>query len=352
MSRHDARLSVAILVVPRTLALDFSIAAQLLGQQDGYEILICADHDGRHDDPATASLSEGVAVSAPHPLSVVADADIVVVPGYDDPVNAPPAGYLDVIRRSADRGARVVAICTGVFALAAAGIMDGRRATTHWQYTSALRQAHPRVDVLENRLFVEDGTIMTCAGAGAGIDACLHLIQSDFGVAAALDVSRRVVASPTRSGTHVQYVDAITPPGSGLVPLRGWMMENLSQPLTLQLLAQRSGMSRRGFIRNFRQETGLPPMRWLLMQRVISARRLLEVSDWAIDKVAAETGFGSAANFRSIFRREVGSTPSAYRMKHRDALITHSLPGPDTAERVSNSGDTAVDDRAGTGSQT
>lgn len=316
MPYRTTELTVAILVMPSVIALDFSIPAHILGSCSGYKVIVCAEttesagagagHRPSFDDFA-------VGITPTHPLSAASDADIVVVPGFERPEIALPAAYLDAIRLSVDGGARMVAICTGTFALAASGILNGRDATTHWQFVSPLRELYPLVNVIENRLFVEDGKILTSAGAGAGIDACLHVIRSDFGAAAAHEAGKDMVAAPARSGDQRQYVDVLTPPRSDLSRTRAWVMENIGEPITVQRMAEHSNMSRRTFIRHFEIETGMPPIRWIVLQRILSARRLLESSDWSVEKIAAATGFGSAANFRSVFRREVGTTPSVYR---------------------------------------
>ncbi|WHT16704.1 helix-turn-helix domain-containing protein [Crossiella sp. CA-258035] len=299
----DPALTAAILAMPRLIALDLSIPAHILGGHPGYRVLVCGE------EPVAG-------VTPTHDLAAAAKADILVVPGYDDPGLPLPEAYLGTIRTAADLGARVVAICTGAFALAAAGILDGRDAATHWQYLAQLRELHPRVNALANRLFVQDGKILTSAGGGAAIDACLHLISTDFGAAAAYEAGKGVVAAPARGGEQPQYVDVFTPSRSDLSATRAWAIANLGEPITVQRLAEHSNLSRRTFVRHFEQETGLPPMRWVVRQRLLSARRLLERSDWPVERIAAATGFGTAANFRSIFRREVGLTPSDYRRTH------------------------------------
>jgi transcriptional regulator GlxA family with amidase domain len=306
-------LSVAILVVPRVIDLDVTIPAYLLGKQDGYDVLLC----GESDVP-------GSALRPAAPLSAAAAADIVVVPGYDDPELPMQAQYLEVLRATAERGARLVGICTGTFALAASGVLDGRAATTHWKYVDSLRALHPRVNVLGDQLFVEDGRLLTSAGGGAAIDACLHLIRSDFGAAAAHAAGQGVVAAPERSGDQRQQLGVLAPPRSDLSRTRVWVLENLGEPITVQQLADRSHLPRRTFIRHFEAETGQSPMRWVTSQRLLSARRLLEASDWPVERIATRTGFGTAANFRTVFRREVGTTPSAYR---RDATAGRGATG-------------------------
>lgn len=297
-----APLTVAILAVPGAIPLDLSIPAHLFGAADGYQVIICGE------------TSTGP-IASTHPLSAAADAGLIVVPGYEQPEQPLPTPYLDLLAGSSTR---IVGICTGTFALAAAGLLEGRDATTHWQYVAPLRRLHPRINVLENRLYVEDGKILTSAGGGAGIDACLHVIRTDFGAAAAYEASKGIVAAPARGGDQHQYVDVLTPPRSDLSATRAWVMEHLGEPMTVHRMAAHATMPRRTFIRHFENETGLPPMRWVMFQRVLSARRLLETSDWTIERIAAATGFGTATSLRAIFRREAGATPSAYRKATRD----------------------------------
>jgi transcriptional regulator GlxA family with amidase domain len=301
---------IAILVPPLASPLDYSIAANLLGDQPGYELLSAGE-------PGPAGLVEGVVIVPTHPLDAVDDADVVVVPGFDGPYVRLPQPFLDVIARSYARGATIVGVCTGTFALAASGITADRQVTTHWRYAAELRELFPDTKVVDNVLFIQDGTILTSAGAGAAIDVCLHLIREDFGVDAAQAASREAVASPARLGPQPQYTDVLSPPGADLAATREWALSRLAQPLTVDAMARHAAMSRRTFIRRFNEETGLPPMRWLTLQRILVARRLLETSDWSVDRIAGATGMGSAANFRVIFRRETGSRPSDYRRIHR-----------------------------------
>ncbi|MFC0437148.1 GlxA family transcriptional regulator [Kutzneria buriramensis] len=301
---------VALLVLPRVIALDYSIAINILGEQRGYELFTGgeAGHAGPED---------GVVIVPSHPLSAVEEADVVVVPGFGDPHIPPPEPFLDAIARSAERGATVVGVCTGTFALAASGITADRQVTTHWRYTAHLQELFPRTKVVENVLHIQDGNLLTSAGAGAAIDLCLHLIRTDFGVDAELAAGRDIVAGPARPGPQPQYLDVLTPPDADLSDTRGWALQRIAEPLTVDQLARHSAMSRRTFIRRFREETGLPPMRWLTLQRILVARRLLETSDWSVDRIADAAGMGTAANFRVIFRRETGSLPSDYRRAHR-----------------------------------
>ncbi|TNM33686.1 helix-turn-helix domain-containing protein [Streptomyces sedi] len=262
------------------------------------------------------------------PLADATRADIVVVPGYDEPELPVAEAALTVLRAAVARGARVVAVCTGVFALAASGALDGRTATTHWRYTDRLRALRPEVDVVENRLLVEDGPFVTSAGAGAGIDACLHVVRTDFGSSAADGVAKEVVSPALRHADEPQYSRVPAPGRANLRATREWAIAHVAEPLTVQRLADHSLLSRRTFVRRFTRETGLPPMRWLALQRLHHARRLLETSDWSIERVAGAAGFGSAANFRAFFRRELGITPSAYRGQFVEAEESLAGPGP------------------------
>ncbi|MGW7069361.1 GlxA family transcriptional regulator [Streptomyces sp. NPDC054855] len=285
--------------MPRVFALDVSIPEHVFGRHPGYRVLVRGDVGA-----GGASLAD------------VESADIVVVPGYEEPHVPVPDEYLKALRIAVERGARVVAICTGVFALAACGILDGKSATTHWRHTDELRLAYPGVDVVENRVFTEDGAILTCAGGGAGIDACLHVVEKDFGATASDGVAKDLVFSSTRGANEPQYRDVPAPPRDSLRATREWVLDNLGAAITVQRLADHSLLSRRTLIRRFVRETGLPPMQWVTLQRILDARRLLEASDWSVERIAGATGFGSAANFRTIFRREVGVTPTAYRKLH------------------------------------
>lgn len=301
------RKVVAILAMPRVYALDVSIPEHVFGRHPGYRVVVRGDVRG--DMGSGARLAD------------VESADIVVVPGYEDPHVPVPDEYLKALRIAVERGARVVAICTGVFALAACGILNEKSATTHWHHTDELRLAYPRVDVVDNRLFVEDGAFLTCAGGGAGIDACLHVVETDFGPTVADAVAKDLVFSSSRGANEPQYNepqnrDVPTPPRDSLRATREWVVDNLGTSITVQQLADRSLLSRRTLVRRFVRETGLPPMQWVALQRILRARRLLEGSDLSVERIAGATGFGSAANFRTIFRREVGVTPTAYRKQH------------------------------------
>jgi AraC family transcriptional activator FtrA len=316
VSTGDKTSVVAILAMPRLYPLDVTIPAHVFGRYPGYRVAVCGEETGAGGSGPAATDGVVTEIRATHTLEDATLADIVVVPGYERPHLPVPERYLRTLRIAHERGARVVGLCTGVFALAAGGLLTGRSATIHWRYAEELRSGFPGVDVAENRLLVEDGRILTSAGASAGIDACLHLVETDFGTVAADSTAREVVSAPARSPAEPQYhVHDTARPGArdDLRAALEWVTDNLAAPITVQRMAERSRMSRRTFVRHFQREKGMPPMRWVVLQRVIRARRLLETGDGTVERIAAETGFGTSANFRMIFRREVGVTPTAYR---------------------------------------
>ena len=221
------------------------------------------------------------------------------------------------------RGARLVSICTGAFALAAAGILDGRPATTHWRWADDLQRRYPRVNVVPNRLFVDDGDVLTSAGVTTGIDLCLHIIRRDHGAAAANSRARALVAPPQRQGGQAQFVERLRPAASGdqLAALRDWMLENMALPLDLDTLARHAHVSRRTLTRRFREETGVPPMAWLADARIDRARELLEITTEPVENIGRLTGLGAPASVRAAFHRRLGISPQDYR-----SLFRHHTP--------------------------
>ncbi|MFD6097773.1 GlxA family transcriptional regulator [Nocardiopsis flavescens] len=296
-------VTVGVLAMPRLYALDVAIPVHMLGRLPAYRVLVCGDP--RDAAPA------GIAVT--HTLRDAAEADILVVPGYGEPYLPVDDRHREVLRAAHARGARIVGICTGVFALADAGLLAGRTAAVHWHYADLLREAFPDVEVAGNRLLAVDGRILTSAGAAAGIDTCLYLIEADLGTVAADEAAREVVVPSARAAGEAQYSTAAPHSRRDLRATLAWADERLGEPLTVAALAEHGRMSRRTLIRHFTRETGLPPMRWVTLRRITAARRLLESTDRTVEAIAAETGFGSPVNFRTIFRREVGVNPGAYR---------------------------------------
>ncbi|MEU3193748.1 helix-turn-helix domain-containing protein [Streptomyces sp. NPDC006992] len=252
-------------------------------------------------------------------LDRLPEADTVIVPGWADVDVDPPADLVDAVRAAHEAGARVASLCTGAFVLAAAGLLDGRRATTHWAHTEALAARHPRVEVDPDVLYVDNGTVLTSAGKAAAMDLCLHLVRLDHGSALANTVARRLVVPPHRAGGQAQFVTAPVPaqdthPLSELLP---WVTERLDQPLTVEDLARRANLSTRQLGRHFRTATGTTPLQWLLTQRIRRAQELLETSADSIDAIAAATGMGTATTLRRHFNRAVGVPPDTYRRTFR-----------------------------------
>uniref|UniRef100_UPI000A3765C6 GlxA family transcriptional regulator n=1 Tax=Streptomyces viridochromogenes TaxID=1938 RepID=UPI000A3765C6 len=227
---------------------------------------------------------------------------------------------LDALRRAHEEGARIVGLCTGAFVLAAAGLLDGRPATTHWMYAPTLAKRYPSVHVDPRELFVDDGDVLTSAGTAAGIDLCLHIVRTDHGNEAAGALARRLVVPPRRTGGQERYLDRSLPEEIGADPLAevvAWALEHLHEQFDVETLAARAYMSRRTFDRRFRSLTGSAPLQWLITQRVLQAQRLLETSDYSVDEVAGRCGFRSPVALRGHFRRQLGSSPAAYRAAYR-----------------------------------
>lgn len=248
-------------------------------------------------------------------LDEVRRAETVVVPALASFDADVPDELVDALQEAAGRGARIAAVCSGAFVLALAGLLDGRRATTHWMYAAALAARFPAVTVDPDVLYVVDGPVATSAGTAAGLDLCLELVRQDHGTAVAAEVARRLIVPPHRQGGQAQYVSTPLPavPDSSLAPLLDWARARLDRALTLGLLARRAGITTRTLTRRFTAELGLPPLQWLTSERVRRAQQLLEGTDLAVEQVAAQCGLGTAANLRLHFVRQVGTTPSAYR---------------------------------------
>ena len=307
-----------MLALDQVVAFDLAIPAQVFGheeERDRYALCVCAERAG------PVQTSTGFEVVAARGLDAVREADTVVVPGMEEPAAERPAAVLEAIRAADARGARLVSICTGAFALAAAGVLEGRRVATHWRHAAELQALHPGLVVDSKVLYVDDGRVLTSAGVAAGIDLCLHVVARDHGAERANAIARRMVMAPHRGGGQAQFVERPLPAadGGGLVATREWMLEHLDQPLTVEQMARHAVCSERTFARHFRAETGTSPLRWLHEQRVLHARRLLEESDLPVEDIAARSGFGTATTLRDHFARAVQSTPTAYRRAFRTA---------------------------------
>jgi transcriptional regulator GlxA family with amidase domain len=313
---------VAVLLLPPVVGFDAAIPPLLFSNAtdaDGnalYEVVTCALTPG----PVAATTGFGVLPEAgPEAL---ATADTVVIPG----TRYPPARIDGVLAPEASEalarirpGTRLVSICTGAFVLAAAGLLDGRRSTTHWKFADDMRRLHPQVLVDENVLFVDDGDVLTSAGLAAGIDLCLHIIRSDHGAQVANAVARYCVVPPWREGGQAQFIDRQVPAPDhfSTAATREWALEHLDEELTVHRLARHANMSARTFSRRFREETGQSPGVWVRSRRVDRARELLESRDLPVDQVARLSGLGSGGNLRHHLRRGVGMSPSSYRKSYQ-----------------------------------
>jgi len=304
---------VAILALDGVTPLDLAIPAQIFSTrpETPYAVTVCGLG-------AKVATTAGFSLDTEGGLDQVRAADTVIVPGYEpggeSPVR-PPEEVIDALARARDRGRRVVSICTGAFALAEAGVLDGLHATTHWLHTDELERRFPAVTVDRDVLYVDQGEVLTSAGVCCGIDLCLHLVRRDLGATAANRIARGLVAAPHRDGSQAQYVPApvVEAGETSLSGTRAWALGRLGEPLTLRALARHAGVSPRTFMRRFAAETGTTPRQWLLGARIGRARELLETTDRSVDQVARDCGLGTAANLRLHFRRTLDTTPTAYR---------------------------------------
>jgi AraC family transcriptional activator FtrA len=259
----------------------------------------------------------GITIAARRGLAGLRSAHTIVIPGWRSIDELPPAALLTELRRAYARGARIVSICSGVFVLAAAGLLDGKRATTHWRDSPRLAERFPKITVQPDVLYVDEGRVMTSAGSAAGIDLCLHIIRKDFGAEIANRVAKRWVMPPHRDGGQAQYItDALRPNASkGLAPVLAWAQAQLHRALTIRELARQAGMSERSFARHFRAETGTTAHRWLVHQRLFAAQRRLETTSESVDRIAESVGLGTAATLRHHFKHRLHTSPARYRKR-------------------------------------
>lgn len=306
--------TVAVLALDGVIPFDLSTPIEVFQRTrlpDGrpaYRVRVCA--------PVEEVDAGSFTLRAPWRLDALAEADTIVLPGCADPAGPVPDDVLDALRQAAARGARIASICTGAFVLAATGLLDGHRATTHWAAAALLAERHPAVDVDPAVLYVDNGQLLTSAGAAAGLDLCLHMVRRDLGSAVAADAARLSVMPLEREGGQAQFIVTESPPaprGSTMEPLLRWMEENAGDDLTLDDLAARAGMSARTLHRRFREQAGTSPMQWLHRARIRQAQHLLETTDHPVDRIALQVGFGSPTAFRDRFKRLIGTSPHAYR---------------------------------------
>ncbi|MFF0492753.1 GlxA family transcriptional regulator [Nocardia sp. NPDC004068] len=318
--RHPGTLAVA--VAPGQPLFEVAIPYQVFAEappgieaSTWYDFRLCGPRGTRH-----ATMRDPFVTLTDYDYDDLVAADTVIVPATPDVRRDPPADLVEAVRAAYEAGARVAALCSGAFVLAAAGLLTGRRMTTHWKHVGALRERYPGMDLDPKVLYIDDGRILTSAGTMAGMDLCLHIIRKDLGSRAANATARSLVVPPHRAGGQAQYVQSAVPADPadpGLAATLAWALDRLAEPLTVGDLARRAGMSERTLARRFHAELGATPLRWLLTQRIILARELLESTDIPVDAVAQRCGLGTAANLRAHFGREVGIAPSEYRRSHR-----------------------------------
>ena len=307
---------VVTLVYDRLWPLEFGIAAEIFGWKrpeldvDWYDFRVAAPRGANR-------AMGGFSISSQHGLEITQSADTIIIPGWRDVEDTPPDDMLRALTAAHARGARLVSYCTGAFVLAQAGLLDGRQATTHWNYLPRMKQQFPDIDLVEDVLYVDSGSIITSAGSSAAIDASLHVIRQDYGSGIANKVARSLVTPPHRDGGQSQYVEAPVQerPGKSIASVLDTAREQLDRPLTITCLADLAGMSERTFLRRFREGTGTTPLKWLRRERVFRAMNLLETTRLDIADIALQSGFASIETFRTAFRQIAGTSPHAYRKR-------------------------------------
>jgi AraC family transcriptional activator FtrA len=318
-STHRQR-TVAALIGDGVLTFDFACACEVFGYdrsdivEPWYRFLVVSQ------DPSPIRTSTGFLLSVELGLEALDEADTIVIPGWADDLRPPRPETIAALRRAYDRGARLLSICIGSFVLAATGLLDGRRATTHWRFADKLQRTYPAVRVDPSVLYIDDGQILTSAGTAAGIDLGLHLVRLDYGADVANEVARRIVMPPHRDGGQAQYIQAPMPEIAEDDPIGEtlrWVVEHLDEDLSVDSLAAHAAMSPRSFIRHFKATTGTTPLDWILGQRVRLAQRLLETTALPLEIVADRAGFGSPVTMRHHFAQRVHTSPQAYRRTFR-----------------------------------
>ena len=320
LAPHRDRGTVAVILFQHGPLFENSIPLTVFGvDRRGhglpyYRLLACMGEAGPL--PTTG----GILLATPYGLAAAEAAGTVIVPAWRSPTDRPPEPALATLRRAAKEGARILGLDSGVFVLAAAGLLDGRRCTTHWLHAPTLARRYPRTQVLPRELCVDDGEILTGAGAAAGLDACLHIVRRDHGAQAAARLARRLVFPAGRRGGQTPYFDNDVPDdlrGDPLADAMAWALDHLTEPLDVDAMAGRAAMSRRSFDRKFRGTVGVAPLQWLNAQRVMYAQRMLESTDLPMDQIAIRSGFGSLVAMRGHFRRMLSTSPTAYRSGFR-----------------------------------
>ncbi|RZT09574.1 Transcriptional regulator GlxA family, contains an amidase domain and an AraC-type DNA-binding HTH domain [Duganella sp. CF402] len=309
---NTSRFRIAVIAFDGITPFHLSVPGMVF-RDATFDLKICSP------DPSPLRTTGGFDIAVPHGLQTLSRADIVILPTWHDDCRPAPVALLHALQRAHKRGARIVGLCLGAFPLAEAGLLDGRRATTHWQFADALAERHPTVSVDREVLYVDDD-VLTSAGVAAGLDCCLHLLRQLCGAEAANHVARQLVVAPHRQGGQAQFIERPVPVSGSddrFAQVLNWVNRHLADNHSIDALAARAAMSRRNFTRHFRDATGTSFKQWLLNQRVAHAQRLLETSDVSIEVVAQEAGFGSALSLRQHFRTALRTSPSVYRRQFR-----------------------------------
>jgi transcriptional regulator GlxA family with amidase domain len=316
--------TVAVVALADVIAFDLTTAVEVFGRvvlpsgEPGYRVLVCGT--------APVVSAGPMRIATDHGIETLAEADTVVVPGCDDVTIEPPDDLVQALRSALDAGTRIASICSGAFTLAAAGLLDGKRATTHWLAADLFRVTFPAVSLDPDVLYVDEGQVLTSAGASAGLDLCLHMVARDYGAAVAADAARLAVAPLHRSGGQAQFILRNTAPAKHIAErtelddVLAWIEQEAHRELTLRDIAGLAAMSVRTLNRRFQAETGQTPMQWVTGVRVRHAQQLLESTALGVEKIGRHVGFSSPANFREQFRRLTGVAPQSYRNTFRDRL--------------------------------
>lgn len=317
--------TVAVLAYDGMSAFEIGIVTEVFGlarpefDVSWYDLVICAEA------PGSVRVVGGASLSTPHGLDTFAKAGTVIVPGVSDVEADPSPALVAALRQARHNGARIMSICSGAFALAGAGLLNGRRATTHWRYADRFRHRYPDVDLDPDVLYIDDGSLLTSAGSAAGLDLCLHVVRLDYGAAIANAVARRLVIQPHRDGGQAQFIETpltAAPDDDRVARSMTWALANLAAPITVETLAAHARMSTRTYLRHFAGATGTTPIRWLIDQRVQASLGLLETTGDPIEKIGAAVGFETAVTYRHHFNRIMHTSPSAYRRAFRTSDVT------------------------------
>jgi len=308
---------VVALAYDRLCTFEFGCTVELFALErpeldvDWYDFAVCAV------EPGPIRAAGGITVQAPYAPELLERADTIVIPGWRDADEPPPPAMLEAIRAAHRRGARLCSICSGVFVLAAAGVLDGQRATTHWRYADRLAQRYPQIQVQPDDLYVDNGQVITAAGSAAGLDMLLHLVRRDYGAKVGNLVARRLVVAPHREGGQAQFLPRPMARGEQgrLSRLMDWLRSHPAQAHTVDSMAERAAMSPRTLQRQFQQATGFGPVEWLIRERIALAKDMLEEPDLPLARIAERAGFGSEESLRHHFRRLAATTPAAYRRR-------------------------------------